>query len=580
MSFLRTVFMLNRVIFVFCVFFLASCTPEQKPVLANKTHDEQIEQSLELNTDSYAEVAHLIDDSSQSFTVLHINDVYRIYGVDEGTKGSFSRLRTLRQKLESSGKPVLVLHAGDFLFPSMMSRTYKGKQMIDVMNAIDGELGVMDENFFTVFGNHEFDLNKEKHAAVLQERINESEFYWLGTNVSWKLDKQGKPVITSDKILPYKLLDLDGIKVGIFGVTTDLQTPSYASIDSQYVDVAKNYTQLLRNKGAEVVIALTHLRIQEDKEILRSLNDQGPDIIFGGHEHNQQAHKVRGRYVVKADADMRSATIANFEYRKDSGVDISFRFINIDEKLAHDPAVESMVEQWQKRYDRRFCKEAGDSQGCLDIKLGRTNVTLVGEELEVRRYETNLGDFILDEVLKHFKPDGVQLAFLNSGSIRINQDIPQGTILTERHLRELFQYPSEMVVIKISGKVLAEVLNHSVKDWTGNGRWLQIAGFRYFHDVTQETASKIQVRDSDGNWRNVKPDEEFLAVTNDFLMNPLRGQDGYKMLVPAMIQKSSLPKVTLINLIRTAIKNASPNGISPTIDGRICSSDFMSSCSF
>lgn len=559
---------------------LAGCNPtseEQKVDSAALTKEEE---RVKLDSASIAEVARLTEDDPKSFIVLHINDVYRIYGVDGGTKGGFSRLRTLRQKLESSGKPVLILHAGDFLFPSMMSRTYKGKQMIDVMNALDGELGGMDTSFFTVFGNHEFDLSKDKHAKVLQERIDESEFYWLGTNIQWKEDSQGQPVIKSEKILPYKMLTLDGIQVGLFGVTTSLQEPAYADIDNQYVAIAKKYTRLLREQGAEVVIALTHLRIQEDKEILRSLSVDGPDIIFGGHEHNQQAHKVRGRYVVKADADMRSATIANFEYKPEEGVDISFRFINIDEKLQHDPAIASMVEQWKKRYDRRFCNEAGDVDGCLDVKLGRTNVELVGEELEIRRYETNLGNFVLDEVLNHFKPDGAQIAFLNSGSLRINQDIPQGTMLTERHLRELFQYPSEMVLIKISGQTLTEVLNHAITDWTGNGRWLQIAGFRYFHDINLGSASKIQVKDSDGNWRAIKPDEEFLAVTNDFLMNPLRGQDGYKMLTPSMVQQSTLPKVTLINLVRNAITKAAPQGISPQIDGRICSSDLMSTCAY
>lgn len=571
--------MLSRVISLLLLCSLISCSPSPDPE-EDKTPvlHKEIPQQIKVVSD--AEIAQLTQDDPKSFIVLHINDVYRIYGVDGGTKGGFSRLRTLRQKLESSGKPVLVLHAGDFLFPSMMSRTYRGKQMIDVMNAIDGELGVMDHNFFTVFGNHEFDLTKEKYSEVLQDRIDESEFYWLGTNVEWKKDKQGKSLINSDKILPYKILELDGIKVGIFGVTTNLQIPAYAIIDENYVAVAKRYTRLLREKGAEVVIALTHLRIEEDREILRSLHVNGPDIIFGGHEHNQQAHKVRGRYVVKADADLRSATIANFEYQKDSGVDISFRFINVDNKLAHDPAIESMVEQWKMRYDRRFCNEAGDTEGCLDVELGRTNVELIGEELEVRRYETNLGNFILDETLKYFKPDGAKIAFLNSGSIRINQDIPQGTMLTERHLRELFQYPSEMKLIKITGKQLSEVLNHSISDWTGNGRWLQIAGFRYFHDVNLGTASKIQVKDEQGNWRAVLPDEEFLAVTNDFLMNPLRGQDGYKMLLPSMIQPSKVPTTTLIDLVRNAIRRSADTGISPTLDGRICSSDLMSTCAY
>ena len=53
-------------------------------------------------------------------------------------------------------------------------------------------------------------------------------------------------------------MQINGIKIGIFGVTTNVQVPEYAKIDGDYVSVAKTHTALLREQGAEVVIALTH----------------------------------------------------------------------------------------------------------------------------------------------------------------------------------------------------------------------------------------------------------------------------------------------------------------------------------
>ena len=38
-----------------------------------------------------------------SFTILHVNDVYRIEGLEQGARGGFARLRTLRRELESGG---------------------------------------------------------------------------------------------------------------------------------------------------------------------------------------------------------------------------------------------------------------------------------------------------------------------------------------------------------------------------------------------------------------------------------------------------------------------------------------------
>ena len=61
--------------------------------------------------------------AAREFTVLHLNDVYRIAGL-RGPKGNLARVRTLRAQLEEAG-PVLVTHAGDLLAPSMMSRMYE-----------------------------------------------------------------------------------------------------------------------------------------------------------------------------------------------------------------------------------------------------------------------------------------------------------------------------------------------------------------------------------------------------------------------------------------------------------------------
>src|SRR6185436_10796536 len=58
------------------------------------------------------------------FTILQINDVYRIEGLDNRTVGGLARVRTIRRTLEAQGSPVLLLHAGDFLYPSVLSREF------------------------------------------------------------------------------------------------------------------------------------------------------------------------------------------------------------------------------------------------------------------------------------------------------------------------------------------------------------------------------------------------------------------------------------------------------------------------
>jgi 5'-nucleotidase len=42
------------------------------------------------------------------FTILQVNDVYKIEGIERGRFGGIARLRTLRRQLEAEGRPVLV----------------------------------------------------------------------------------------------------------------------------------------------------------------------------------------------------------------------------------------------------------------------------------------------------------------------------------------------------------------------------------------------------------------------------------------------------------------------------------------
>src|SRR5688500_3481356 len=117
--------------------------------------------------------------SSSRFKILQINDVYKIEGLEGGQSGGLARLRTLRKHLESDGTPVLVLHAGDALFPSVMSKYLEARPMVDVMNLLDGDASAFDPNLIVTLGNHELDPST---PDILVGRLRESAFEWVATN--------------------------------------------------------------------------------------------------------------------------------------------------------------------------------------------------------------------------------------------------------------------------------------------------------------------------------------------------------------------------------------------------------------
>ena len=200
-------------------------------------------------------------------TLLQVNDVYQFTPVDRGAVGGLGRVATLRKQIIKESPNTLFLLSGDTISPSVESNTYKGAQMIDAWNAVGLD--------FSVFGNHEFDFGPE----VLLSRIKESHFTWLGANVVDR--KSGKTFANTP---PFVLREFQGVKLGIFGIvlpgtiSTSKPGPDIDFLNS--CETAKKTVAEMRSAGAQVIVALTHLSMSEDKALARCV--QGIDVIIGG----------------------------------------------------------------------------------------------------------------------------------------------------------------------------------------------------------------------------------------------------------------------------------------------------------
>ncbi|VAW36682.1 hypothetical protein MNBD_GAMMA01-1472, partial [hydrothermal vent metagenome] len=364
-----------------------------------------------------------------SFVILAINDVYRAEGLNNATVGGLARVRTIRQQLLDEGKEVLLLHAGDFLQPSFSSRINQGAAMIDVMNKLDGINQGFDDNMLVVFGNHEFDKSKLKHLSILQQRIDESEFIWMDSNINWLHDEEFGS-IKSSKLHKWLLKDIAGIKVGIYSLTTDMLHPDYIASFDNPIEVSKHYVPYLRAKGAQVVIALTHQQLTDDKKILNLPKEFRPDLIFGGHEHYRQLEQVHQQWLVKADADAISAAIIEVTVDNSNKVHILPTFIELDENITPDPRLQQVIANWQQKTNVTYCQKINHDADCLDFSYGTTKVELIAEESEIRRFETNIGNFIADTAYNEFKLCNADIAIINSGSVRLNHNIAANSNIT------------------------------------------------------------------------------------------------------------------------------------------------------
>lgn len=510
--------------------------------------------------------------------LLHVNDVYRIEGVEEGQVGGLARIRTLRRELEEKHPDLVMVHGGDFLFPSFASRMFNGQQMISVMNALDGN-SAFDDRMLVVLGNHEFEKSKLKDAGILDQRIEESQFRWLGGNVTFKNGTVEAPNLDRTDVIVS-----GGIRIGFFGVT--IPTPvDYVDRFDDPIETARELTAELRSQGAEVVVAVTHLRVEDDRRLLETLGDEGPDLVLGGHDHERMAVEVGRRKILKADADARTATVVRLSVDANGRVSVSHDFRSLEKvQVKPDPDVLQLVGDWQAKHEQQFCKQANAAPGCLGEIYGLTRTLLEAEENKIRGSETSLGDWVADRMREEMKECGAQAAFINSGSLRLNQDLSAGTRITRRHVEELFAYPTPLRLIRIDGATLQKVVENSVRHWPGSGSWLQISGMSYVHDPDARTAGNLSLLE-EGRARPVRPDETILVATNDYLVDPEAGdQDGYTMLNGAQQKVEGCAaegrdlKEIVVEALRAAGTNSWNGGIAPEAEGRICQPDDRRPC--
>ncbi len=482
-------------------------------------------------TSLYASPA--LSEKSGKAVLLTINDVYRLKGINDGKDGGMPRVRALRAELERDAPDLLFLHAGDFLSPSFLGRTYKGEQMIDLMNVMDGDPahGSIDPRMFVAFGNHEFDDSHCNKKGPLASFVAKSEFTWLAANLDFSKCGPLQDLVASPRIVPSRIMESGGLRVGIYGVT--LSRPKYAAVVSDPVATSCAQVKALRSKGADVVVALTHLAWQTDLSLLgldaeskplakdaRNCSDM-PDVVIGGHDHVAMNLPSKNPRLFKADADALSAWVIELSKDANGTVQIKSRLVALDTSRKPDALAERLADQWLVRHDEQFCARDCLYQGpkkrkaclakvkngaCLREPIAKTASIIETEELANRSSETGFGNWMADRVRAAGAAD---VAFLNAGGIRLNYNVAPGTMITRRHLAQMFPFKNKLAVRTVQGKVLWKAMEQAVRK-RGEGAWAHFSGMavRLKGEGGRQIVSQILVQRWDGSVMKVGPDSE------------------------------------------------------------------------
>jgi 2',3'-cyclic-nucleotide 2'-phosphodiesterase (5'-nucleotidase family) len=379
---------------------------------------------------------------------LLINDVYVADTMADG-RGGLARVATVRRRLADQG-PVLFVLAGDLLSPSLLSKFYNGRQMVEALNAAKLD--------YATFGNHEFELPVD----TLEARIAESKFKWISSNCT---RADGTPF---GHVLPWDTVRVSGHKVGLLGLTLQGRYPRQVRC-SDPDSAAHGAIQRLSADSADLIVAITHQTIAADRDLLS--REPRLDLILGGHEHEAHDSVVSGRHVLKADANSRTAQFVTLWGGKDKWRQ-AVGLVPIDSRLPDDTAVAPVVDAWQDSLLSRLGPERD---------LGHTAVPIDARDEVGRKQESVLGDLVTDAMRSG---TGADVALLNAGTLRLDDVIRPGPI-TNYQLESIFLFRDETRVLgfPITGARLRSILEHGVSDGAlGKGGFLQVSGISFTYD--------------------------------------------------------------------------------------------------
>ncbi|KAH6656099.1 flagellar associated protein [Truncatella angustata] len=448
-------------------------------------------------------------DGPPDLRILHYNDVYHVDSSSAEPVGGVARFMTLvkhyRDDPKWTGQSDLVtLFSGDAYNPSLESSITKGSHMVPLLNNIGTDAAAL--------GNHDLDfgVRQFKHLA------GKCKFPWLIANV---LDPAlGKDVPIGNAKRTHMITSSNGIKIGLIGLGEREWLATINSLPPNLIyrsasETAKELVPKLREEGAEIIIAVTHMREPNDNKLAEQ-TDGIIDIILGGHDHYYNHSFIKGTHVLRSGTDFKQLSYIEARRQKHDLKKWDFDIIRRDITSAipqHEETVK-VVDDLTASLKSKLQKSIGFTIAPLDARF-RT----------VRTKESNLANWVCDIMRHHYYGDCCIMA---SGTVRGDQIYPPGPILL-KDIMNCFPFEDPVVVINVTGQAIWDALENGVSQYPAlEGRFPQVSNIKFTFDGRKPTGSRI-LKATIGD-ETIDMERKYRLVTRGYMG---RGKDGFESLL-------------------------------------------------
>eukprot|EP01135_Chromosphaera_perkinsii_P006758 Nk52_evm6s578 gene=Nk52_evmTU6s578 len=480
--------------------------------------------------------------SIEKLRIIHFNDVYNIEEKKTEPVGGAARFTSALNQLKNKQKEAeggdylrpLVLFSGDLFNPSLMSVSTKGEHLVPFVNRFGIDVAC--------FGNHDFDFGVE-HLEKLEGKCN---FPWLMSNVFLlkELEGGGEKEVLISGAKEYYVMQHGPWKIGFIGIVEKEWLDTLPNFPENYVyrdfiGHARHLCGVLRREhGVDMIIALTHMRLHNDKRLAAEV----PEIcvVLGGHDHFYEVCEVevdaaagaecsssssscKSCYVVKSGTDFMNLTememgfVRKKKKKEEELLDlVSFEYQQIDvtsTAYEPDPEVEAMVE-----------KATAEFAKSLNIVACETVTEWDARSSISRTQETALGNFLCDILRMYY---GTDVALLAGGTIRSDAVYGPGAI-TVGDILNILPFQDPAVVLALTGKDLREAIENGVSTYPAQeGRFPHVSGVKFSFDPKRPPMQRVVDLYSVDSGKPIEDDKVYQVATRLFMAE---GKDGYSSL--------------------------------------------------
>ncbi len=460
-------------------------------------------------------------------TFLHTSDIHsRLYEYDfdpsftdeqlgladeAGPYGGLPEIAYILRRERAKAGRVLHLDSGDSFQGAIVFNEFHGEAEFRALTAA-GLNGA-------VIANHEFDAGAENLADQIAGYAG---FPLLAANYDFQDADLPWATQLEDLVFPSYLYELDGLRVGVIGLAN---LSSLNSLDEQLnslgvrvVDIGEAIPREaanLRAAGADIVIGLSHMGMDDDKEIARDYPEI--DLILGGHHHVALdpslvvENEATGKQVVVCHSGAFAKFVGRLDIVVQDGAILShdYTLFPVDRSVPRDPEVEGILNEYAEELAWKYT---------LDQTLGYASIQL-------NRYGSSGGDSSLGnftaEAMRAFPGVETEIALTNTLGIRA--DMPAGDI-TVNTLFNAMPFDNTITTMFLSGREVQELLDYvsARSSERGCSSQAQVAGIAFVMDCNAQVAVDITI-----NGLPLDPAGTYELATNDYIAH---GGSGFDVL--------------------------------------------------